>query len=235
VEVDLGAPGPGPSPGWIAGPLTLPGGSVAGSVSVRQRDLAGQWAHLKRQGLLAAGIAALALIVFGMVFLGRLLLGPRLRRASALNLTVFLAVLVGSRLGISMLRDYLGLGAGEAFTSFDFATQVPTGILRSPADLALTAGFALLAVVLFAVAGYRSGSGGGDARPAGLGAASRIVLSGVLGVVAVGVVLASEPILQGMLADCGVAVFTISPFDASLSHTLLRVGVMFVASCLVLG
>jgi hypothetical protein len=200
----------------VSGAIKLPDGSVIGTVTVRGRAFADEEVILRDQGLLVASLALLVLIALGTVVLGRHLVGPRFRKATPPRLALLLAMIGAARLGLSPLRDFLNLDALEAFTSLHYATQMPTGILRSPADLAITSFFVFLGVgiVLLARVYHPKTSpsgrrrGGGDSVPL-------LLLGFVSGLVAFGFILFADKALERVLADSSLMFATLSPFDLS--------------------
>jgi PAS domain S-box-containing protein len=155
------------------------------------------------------------------------LVGPRFKRATPQNLSLALAVIGGARVGFSLLRDPLDLGRFESFTSYHYATQIPIGILRSPADLVITGLAAGLGVGLVIAArmlksrGAEIGRGGG-----GYERIPYLLMGVVVGAVASGLVVLGDRVIRQVFADSAISVLTMSPFDLLPSHILLRVGVL---------
>lgn len=214
--------------------LVLPDGRLVGRVVVRPRSLDDQRVLLANQGLLVAAALLLALISVGAVVLGRSLLGARFSKASLPRLMLFVAVVWLCRLGLALLRDPLRLGQLRAFTPYDYATQIPTGILRSPADLALTGGAAVLSLAIVMLARARASRQGGRGEKArGSEGALHLAVGVLAGGLAAGVVLATDFVLSRVLLDTSVNPFTVSPFDLHASAILLRIGLFGVsAACL---
>ncbi|HVP57964.1 MAG TPA: ATP-binding protein [bacterium] len=241
VTLDLGAGprrafAPAATDSGRVAELTLPDGRVVGRVGVELRSADDEETELTNQGLLVAGLLVLALILVGAVVLGRLLAGSRFSKASIARLALILAVVWLCRLGLVVLRDALRLGELRAFTPYDYATQVPTGILRSPADLALTGVAAALSLAIVVLARRRSwrephraqgGWGSDGALHLAFG-----LLAGGLGLAAV---VASDFILSRVLRDMSINPFTGSPFDLHASAFSLRIGLFGLsAACLAL-
>ena len=227
----------GEARGGGSGALTLPDGTPIGHVVVRPRSIDDERAELKAQGLFVASVLVLALICLAAIYLGRTLLGPRLSKASPRNLALFVGVLWGARLGFAFLRDSLHLGDVRAFTSYDYATQIPLGILRSPADLAITgavAGVGLITIILARMR-FREPRRSGRAPSDSDGLVS-LVLGLVAGVLAVGGVLVADLAVRRVLADSSINPFTLSPFDFRASSLVMKAGIFALSvTCLVLS
>jgi PAS domain S-box-containing protein len=215
--------------------LVLPDGRLVGWVVVRPRSFDDEQVLLANQGLMVAALLVLALISVGAVVLARALLGARFSRASLPRLGLFVAIIWLSRLGLALLREPLRLGTLQAFTPYDYATQIPTGILRSPADLALTGVAAVLSLAIVMLArsrAFRQGSRVEMAR--GSGRALHLAGGLLAGGLATGVVLAGDFMLRRILLDASVNPFTASPFDLHASAISLRVGLFGVSAALLL-
>jgi PAS domain S-box-containing protein len=218
-----------------SGEIRMPDGSPVGTVVVRGRALDEEAGILRKQGLFVASLAVLALIALGTVVLGRHLVGPRFRKGSAPRIALLLAMIAAARLSLSPLRDLLNLDALEAFTSLHYATQMPTGILRSPADLAITSFFMFLGVSLVIVArAARARSSPSAGSGAGEDGVPLLLLAFVGGLLAFGCVLLADRVLGKVLADSSLVFATLSPFDFSTSHVVMRVGMFILTSVMIL-
>ena len=227
ITVSLGAGAQAPA-GQLAEEIDLPDGQAVGYLYASPRSLEDELTALRGDGLFVASVLMLALLCYAAAVAGRSLLGPRFTRASARNVLLFVGVLWGARLGLAGLRDMLHLGSIGAFTSYEYATQIPTGILRSPADLAVTAAVAAACVVVVFAAAARSLRARGVRETWGGGI--------VAGLLACGVALLLNLGLKRLLADSSPDPFTLSPFDLSATSLAMKVGVaVFTAAGLLLG
>ncbi len=237
-----GLPQPKPVQGSdvIMAEVTLPDGKPVGYIGVRPRSLDDEKSLLTNQGLFVASILILVIICSGAMGVGRRLVGVRFSKASPRNLVLFLAVVWGGRLGFAGLRDYLHLGNLRAFTSYDYATQIPTGILRSPADLAITgvvAGLSLVIIILARLRALRSSeSSGASERLASYERVPHFLLGIVAGLGAGGATLIADFALRGVLADSSTNPFTLSPFDFRATAVVIKAGIFSLSvACLLLG
>jgi PAS domain S-box-containing protein len=226
VEIQLGAGGAphggGPDEG-VTGEIHLPSGTVVGTATVRARTPDDMKDSLLGQGLFVASLVVLGIVSLGLMELGKHLLGFRFKRASNINMAIFLCALGGARLVLSLVRDFLGLDAFRPFTSYDYATQFPLAVARSPADLAITSLFAGVGVILLMLArAYRQRSKG--RAEGGYEMVPLAVLGFVVGIVAAGALVSAGEVLRRVFADSAVDLFFISPFDFIPSHIIMRVG-----------
>ncbi len=215
--------------------IHLPDGGVGGRIAVRYRALEDERRLLMGRGLFFASAVILALLAVGAFWLVSHLVGPRFERASPVSLVAALGVMAGSRLGLSLLRDSLNLGALESFTSYYYATQLPVGILRSPADLAITSLFVGLGVAMVVLTGIRRKPV--PARPGPVSGYERLpYVAGavILGVAASGLVALVDRILTRVFADSAAVIFTLSPFDLTPSHILMRIGLLILTVTIIL-
>ncbi len=230
-----GPPSGGQEPEWVAGIIELPDGTPVGNLMVRARTFSEESDIVRGQGLFLAAIAALALIGLGSAVVGQRLVGFRFNRASTRNLTLALMVIAGARLGFSMLRDLLSLDGLETFTSVDYATQIPTGILRSPADLAITGAFLCAGVGLVLLAkAYRGRSSKPSLTIRGHDALPIMLLGFMAGAVAATLMLLAEYVYRRLFADSAIALLTLSPFDLTSSHVAIRIGFFTISAALIL-
>lgn len=227
--------GAGEDGGVVSADLRLPGGTVAGRVAVTHRAFEDEVRLLMGEGLFLASLALLLLMGVGAFLLVRYLMGRRFAGANPAKILVALGVLVGVRFGLSMLRDTLNLGDIESFTSYYYATQLPGGLLRSPADLVITcffAGLAISLVVLALVRGrYLPTRSGGASDLGGLPYMAGAVVTGV---VASGLVVAADLIIGRIFADSAMDVFIRTPFDPTPSHILMRLGFLLLTVSIIL-
>jgi PAS domain S-box-containing protein len=215
--------------------IQLTGGEMAGTLTVEGRDLIQEEHLLKRQGLRLASIVLVVVLILGYVRLGNKLLGPRLARATPRNLILFCLMLAGFRLGLSILRMPLGLSSIEAFSPYYYATHVPGGILRSPADLAITALLACQgATIVIAAWIKRSRRPGGSPGAGGLEMLPRLMV-GVLGAaLAAGFVAASNYLLTTVYADTSMNLLPLSPVTLSWSELAMKAGLFLLAIAVLL-
>jgi PAS domain S-box-containing protein len=225
---DGGAPGIAPpDSSAVSGLLRLPDGRAVGTVWVGARSVEDERGVQFGRGLFIAAVLLVVLVCIGTVVLTAWLLGRRFSKASGRNLMIFLALLWVARLVLALLRDPLRLENLKAFTSFAYATQIPSGILRSPADLALTAGVALAGVAVAAVAtirGLRS-SGLKVSGLSGVGGAPANIMAGLVAAAfACGLAVLTDLSLRAVLADSSVNPFTFSPFDFGATSLAMKAG-----------
>ncbi len=221
-----------------AADIYLPDSSVGGRIVVKYRALEDERRLLAGRGLFLASAVILTLLAVGAFWLVRHLVGPRFEDASPVNLVAVLGVVAGVRVGLSLLRDSLNLGALESFSSYYYATHLPVGILRSPADLVITSLLAGLGVAMVVLASVRR-----KPIPARPGPTSDyeglpyVAGAVILGIAASGLVVLVDWILRRVFADSAAVIFTLSPFDPTPSHVLMRIGllVLTVTSVLVVG
>lgn len=215
--------------------VELPGGEVAGTLSVAGRDLIQESHLLEEQGLLVASIAVLALLVLAHVRLAIKLLGSRLTKASPRNLVLFCLMLIGFRLGLSLLRAPLGLSAVEAFSPYHYATHALGGIFRSPADLAITAALACEgAIVVIASWAKRSRQRGGEPQAGGFDRLPHLMFGVVAGALASGFVAASGFLVARVYADTSMNLLSLSPFTLSWSELAMKAGLFLLAVAVLL-
>jgi PAS domain S-box-containing protein len=215
--------------------VQLTGGEMAGTLTVEGRDLIQETYLLKRQGLLLAAVVVLALLIMGYVGLGRSLLGPRLSGATPRNLVLFCLMLVGFRLGLSWLRLPLGLSSIEPFSPYYYATHVPGGILRSPADLAITALLACQGAITVIAAWIKRSRKAG--RAAGSGSLDRLprVMLGLVGAaLASGFVSAANYLLATVYADTSMNLLSLSPVTLSWAELAMKAGLFLLATAVLL-
>jgi PAS domain S-box-containing protein len=230
-----GASGLAAAPMQVSADLAASDGRRLGEVAVLERSSGDEQDLLRGRGLFAAAIVVLALLALGGVVAGRRLVGPRFSKASPRNLLLVFAVVWGARFALVPLRDLLHLGGLRVFTSYDYATQIPGGILRSPADLALTWLAAALCVVCATVArmrfarpSARRGGPGGRVRPL------HLVAGSVAGILSVSVVVLADRSMRAVLADSSVNLFVLSPFAASAAAIVMKAAVFLLAATFLL-
>jgi PAS domain S-box-containing protein len=229
VRIDLGAEagqvGAGGGVGGeelASGVLRLSDGRPAGTVEVEVRSFEDERALQEGRGLFIAGLLLLALVGIAAVALARHLLGRRLSKASPGNVLFFVAVVWAARWVVALLRDPLHLERLRAFTSLDYATQIPTGVLRSPADLALSAVAALVGAVVIVVVAARASKA--SDRP-GRAAGPADLLAGAVAVAgACAVAVLAELGLRRVLADSSINPFALSPADLG-AGIAMKVGI----------
>jgi PAS domain S-box-containing protein len=238
LEPAAGRERPRAEAGEAVGELTLPDGTSGGRVAVRYMAFDDELRLLTGRGLLYAAIVLLILMAMGSVWLVRNLLGSRFEKARVINVAAVVGILAGVRLGLALLRDPLRLGDIAGFTSYYYATQLPGGLLRSPADLVLTCIFASLAVVVVVLASTRRRSSTGPiGRSPWYADLPRLAPALMAGLMAAGLVVIADRAISRVFADSGFDLFTHSPFDPMPSHVLVRVGLLLltVTVILVLG
>jgi PAS domain S-box-containing protein len=219
----------------VVGDIKLPDGGVAGRVIVRSGTLHGEKAILTQQGLFAASMVMLILILVGVLALARHLVGRRFSGASVWNLVFLFAVIWAARVGFSLIRNALNLDSIESFTSYQYATQIPTGILRSPADLAITGTLIGVCVsIVYLAKAYRTRTPPVTRKSAGYEAIPFLLLGLIAAAAASGVVLLGHNALGKVLADSSSIVLVRSPFDFSPSHVLMGAGIFSLTASLVL-
>lgn len=215
--------------------VQLKGGEVAGTLTVVGRDLDQETQLLRRQGLLIASLVVLALLVIGCVRLGRRLLGRRPISAAPLNVALFCLMLAGFRFGLSLLRVPLGLSGIESFSPYYYATHVPGGILRSPADLAITAALACLGATLAIVTWMKRSRHRGGGRPGGGMERLPHMLAGVLGAaLASGFVIISDYLIGIIYADTSASLLSLSPLTLSWPDLMIKAGLFLTAVAVLL-
>ena len=215
--------------------VQLAGGEMAGTLTVEGRDLVQESHLLKRQGLRIASIVVLAVLIMGYIRLGRKLLGPRLAKATPLNLVLFCIMLVGFRLGLSALRMPLGLSGIGLFSPYYYATHVPGGILRSPADLAITALLACQGAIIVIAAWLRrtkrrAGSPGAD----GLERLPEILFGLLAAALASAFIAASSYLLATVYADTSMNLLSLAPLSPSWPDLAMKAGLFLLAIALLL-
>jgi PAS domain S-box-containing protein len=227
----VGAEPPAGSGGFaVSEAVQLEGGQIAGTLTVEGRDLARENNLLARQGLLIASVLVLAVLVMGYVRLGRKLLGPRLARATPLNLVLFCIMLLGFRLGLSALRTPLGLSNIEPFSPYYYATHVPGGILRSPADLAITALLACQgAVIVMAAWLRRSKRRAGSPGASGLDRLPEAMIGLLASALASAFIAASSVLLATVYGDASMNLLSLAPVSLSWPDLAMKAG-LFLAS-----
>lgn len=221
--------------GRVVSSVMLPDGTPVGELVVKSRAFGEESDILRNQGLFLAALAVLALIGLACYVTGRRFVGYRFRHVSAGKLAAVLLALAAARYGFSLLRQLLNLDVFDAFTSVHYATQIPTGILRSPADLAITGVFGCGGACLVLLANAyrpssserRRGSTGHDALPV-------MVLGFIAGAMASAVILLAGYVYQRLFADSAIVLLTASPFDLSASHVVMRIGIFAVSAAVVL-
>jgi PAS domain S-box-containing protein len=215
--------------------VDLPEGPPIGTIRVAGRSVEYEKRLLRRQGLLPASILVLALLVLGSARLAYHLLGPRLAGAGYLNVTLFCLVLAGLRLGLSILRTPLGLSSVEPFSAYYYATQSPGGILRSPADLAITAGLACLgATVVIAAWVGRSRHRGKKPGLTGLMYLPHM-MTGVVGAgAAAAFVAAASYLLRSVYADTSMNLLSLSPIAPSWPEIAMKAGLFLLSAAILL-
>jgi PAS domain S-box-containing protein len=230
-----GATGTRSETGEIAEDFSLPDGKAAGHVAVRYRAAEDERRFLMGRGLFFASIAVLLLVGMGSIWLVRRLVGPRFEKADPVNVAAVLGILAGVRFGLALLRDPLSLGDIQAFTSYYYATQLPGGLLRSPADLVITCLFAGLGIVMVILAGIRRRHlPAPTGRVSGHAGLPYLVGAVVTGIVASGLVIIGDRTIQRVYADSGFDIFIRSPFDPTPSHILMRIGLLLLAVTVIL-
>lgn len=214
--------------------VQLKGGEMAGTLTVIGRDLEQETQIVRRQGLLLASLVVLALLIIGYVRLGRRLLGRRQVSAGRLNVALFCLMLAGFRIGISLLRMPLGLSGLEAFSPYYYATHVPGGILRSPADLAITAALACQGATLAIVTWVKRSRRRARENPGGSMERLPHLLAGILGAgLASGFVVVSDYFIGVIYADASTNLLSLSPLTLSWPDLLMKAG-LFLAAVAVL-
>ena len=217
IKVSLMDAGQATDAGQLAEEIGLPDGQIVGYLYATPRPLEDELGTLRSDGLFAASLLLLALMFYAAVVVGRALAGPRFTKASPRNVVLLVGVLWGARLGLAALRDAIRLGGIGAFTSYEYASQIPSGILRSPADLAITAAVGVSCVVILFIAAVRSLRGRREPE------------TWVAGVVAValasGVAFLTGAALKRVLGESSPDPFTLSPFDLNASSLAMKVGI----------
>ena len=220
----------------VTGVIELPEGGRAGMVIVSPRAFADEDRTIRAHVLFFAALLALGIITLGSVAAYRYLAGPRFERLTAVRLALLLAALAGVRLALALLRDNLGLGDFAPFTSYYYATQVPGGLLRSPADLMITGLFAFAGLALLIQARLQVRRAASPSAPASRIDAIPFLVTGVLmGVLAAGSILAGDRILARVMADSAVGLFNLSPFGTASSEIVMRIGLLALTVALVLA
>lgn len=238
VSASLGESGGSRDADQVSADLRMPDGSKVGSAYVRSKSFESEKARLTGEGLLLSALLAMAGICSAALALARRLMGTRFSKASPRNVLAFICMIWGARLGFAMLRDALHLGSVPAFTSYEYATQMPLGILRSPADLAITAVVAGLSLAVAAPALMRlvrSLSAGGRSS-VGEDAIPRLALGIIASTLASAVALAADLGLRRILADASPNPFTASPFDLAATSVAIKVGLaVLTGTCVAAG
>jgi PAS domain S-box-containing protein len=233
---DAGQPQITRARGELVEDLRLPDGTPIGKILVRERVLDDEFDLLRGQGLFIAAIVILALMGLGLVIVFRHLMGFRFRKASYFNMVLVICGMGGVRIGFSLLRDYLRLDTFEAFTSVHYGSHVPTGVLRSPADLLISGLFLAAGVLLPLLArAYHRPRSTRPVRRDGLYDRIPLLVSGVLvGVVAAGSVLAAHHLIGRVFADSSVVMFAPSVLKFTPSHVILRIAILVGSGALIL-
>ena len=144
-------------------------------------------------------------------------------------------MLAGFRLGLSILRVPLGLSSIEAFSPYYYATHVPGGILRSPADLAVTALLACQGATIVMVAWIkRSRRAVGSPRGGGPEMLPRMMMGIIGAALAAGFVTASSYLLTTVYADTSMNLLPLSPVTLSWSELAMKAGLFLLAVALLL-
>jgi PAS domain S-box-containing protein len=214
--------------------IRLPDGTPVGRIVVKVGTVDDRRDMLTRQGLFLSGVALLLLVIIGSIAVLARLLGAKLHMASRLNLALALLILGGMRLVLSALRQPLNLGALEAFSPYRYATQMPLGLLRSPADLVLTVMVLIVGASLVLMARHRRASPSQSNGPALGDSIPHLVMGILVGVLASGVVLSGDFALRRLLTDSVFPFLSLSPFAFSWADALLRVGLFGAALALML-
>jgi PAS domain S-box-containing protein len=215
--------------------VQIKGGEMAGTITVVGRDLDQETHLIRRQGLLVASLVVLALLLMGYVRLGRRLLGRRPGSASPSRVALFCLMLAGFRLGLSLLRMPLGLSGAEAFSPYYYATHVPGGILRSPADLAITAALACQGATVAIVAWVkRSRRRTGRVTGGSLERLPHLLAGVITSALASGFVVASDYVIGVIYADTSVNLLSLSPLTLSWPALLMKAGLFLMAVAVLL-
>ncbi len=215
--------------------VRLPDGTLLGFLGVQMPLVSGEVERINQEGLFLASVLSLALIAVAFALSVRLLLGRRFVLASNPNILSAVLALIGLRAGIALVREHLLLERYEAFTSVDFATQAPLGILRSPFDLAVTGVVALVAAVIVLIARvrrpasrFRTGSRAQDAIPA-------VILAAIAGIGAAGLMIGAAFLLKRIHNDMSFDLLSVSAFDFHASVIFLRIGLISITLAAILG
>ncbi len=215
--------------------VELAGGEMAGTLTVEGRDIAQEEHLLRQRGLRLASVIVLAVLIMGYARLARRLLGPRLARATPRNLVLFSIMLAGFRFGLSALRIPLGLSYIEPFSPYYYATHAPGGILRSPADLAITALLACHgATIVIAAWIRRSRQRGGSPRAGGIDRLPDIMFGLVAAALASAFVAASNHLLATVYADTSMSLLSLSPVTPSWPDLTMKAGLFLTAVAVLL-
>ncbi len=141
---------------WLVSDVRMPSGEFLGYLKLRIPTVEDYLNRLKNQGLFIGSLLALLLMTACFVAILRWTGLTRPRLIDNQRLVAVIASIAGLRIGLAGLRENLALERLWAFTPVEYATQLATGILRSPADLALTGLAACVsAVVLLLVFNLR--------------------------------------------------------------------------------
>ena len=210
--------------------IRLPGGEVVGALRLEGRDLIQQRRLIERQGLLIASVIVLVLVLLGYIRLAKKLLPSRLTKAGPLNVALFCLVLLGFRLALSLLRVPLGLSGVEAFSPYNYATHVPGGMLRSPADLAITAAVACQGVTVVIVSWVkRSRQRTREVRPRGFDRLPHLMSGFMSAALASGFVVLADYMFATVYADTSMNLLSLSPITLSWSELALKAGLFLLA------
>ncbi len=216
------------APDVVTQEVRLPDGSLLGYLSVRMPPVDDEIARVKERGLFIASILSLLLIGITLSIAVRILLGYRFEYASNLNLFLLVLALLGVRLGFALVRDHLFLDRFRAFSSVDYATQAPLGILRSPFDLALSALIIVIAIVIVLVAKARRPASRFKPQTKSSEALPMALLAVICAIVAAAVVIIFTLALERFHSDASEDILMVSPFDFHPTTLLLRLGMLSV-------
>ncbi|MGQ9603386.1 MAG: ATP-binding protein [bacterium] len=205
---------------WLISEVRMPSGELLGYLKLRSPTVENYLNSTKIHGLFLASLFALVLMVTCFVAILRWAGLIRPRMINNQRLAAILASIAGLRIGLAGLRDNLALERLQAFSPMDYATQIPTGILRSPADLALTGIAVGVAVIVLLLVTQQRGIKGlfANHKPS-LVIIYWLSLGGV-GSVLVAFASKGLPVIH---SDLGVDLFPHKAFDIS-SISLFRIG-----------
>lgn len=210
---------------WIVSEVSMPQGQVLGYLTLRKPSPEQYIGRIRNKSLFVASLLTLLLMVGLFVAIVKWMSSARLRLISNTRLAAIVASIAGLRIGFAGLRDNLGLERFGVFSPLDYATQIATGILRSPADLALT-GLAIVgAATIWILAVQNRGTRGLLWEHK---ASVSILLWSLLGAAGAALVVLTSRGLATIHSDIGPDLFLETAFTR-FSIALVRVGLAGVA------